>query len=104
MIEKAEHLNCEARTVKGQVFNCEFVNMLARQGLFPTILLHFLHPWRSDVLTCMDALMPRTQDAEERPDNPVHFHHLDNCSCVVLTSSVPAGRLAVKPESFENNS
>ena len=35
-------------------------NGVARQGLFPTVLLHSLHPWRSDVLTCMDALMPRT--------------------------------------------
>ena len=25
------------------------------------------------VLTCMDALMPRTQDAEERPYNPFAF-------------------------------
>ncbi len=38
------------------------------------------HPWRSDVLTCKDALMPWMHDAEERPDNPVHFHHLGNCS------------------------
>ncbi len=36
--------------------------------------------WRSDVLTCKDALMPWMHDAEERPDNPVHFHHLGNCS------------------------
>ena len=40
--------------------------------------------------------MPRTQDAEERPDNPVHFHRLDNRSCIVLPSDILVGRLVVK--------
>ncbi len=30
------------------------------------------------VLTCMDALMPRAQDARERPTILLHFHH---CTC-----------------------
>ncbi len=76
--------------------------------------------WRSDahnsmariVLTCMDALMPRTHGCGGAAYNPFAFLHLGNCSdncsstavpdavlpppsiesCVVLTSSVPAGR------------
>ncbi len=40
--------------------------------------------------------MPRTQDAEERPDNPVHFHRLDNRSRIVLPSDILVGRLVVK--------
>ncbi len=56
--------------------------------------------------------MPWMHDAEERPDNPVHFHHLGNCSCIVLgccswrnstssfpgvvPSDVPVGRLVAK--------
>ncbi len=30
------------------------------------------------------------------PDNPVHFHRLDNCSCIVLPSDVHVGRLVGK--------
>ncbi len=53
------------------------------QGLFPTILLHFHRPWRSDVgrydsrarivLTCMDALMPRTHGCGGAANNPFAF-------------------------------
>jgi hypothetical protein len=32
--------------------------------------------------------MPRTQDAEERPDNPVHFHRLDNRSSTAVPDAV----------------
>ncbi len=41
--------------------------LTCKAGIVPTILLHFLRPWRSD------ALMPRAQDAEERSDNPFAF-------------------------------
>ena len=46
-----------------------------RQGLFPTILLHFLHPWRSDVrewpsleVRCARAAISggQTQEVEQR--------------------------------------
>ena len=40
--------------------------------------------------------MPRVQDEQERPDNPVHFHHLGNCSCIALPPDILVGRLVVK--------
>ena len=58
----------------------------------------------TDVLTCMDALMPRAQDAQERPTILLYFLRLGNCSmhcstfqrldnrsCIVLLSYIHVG-------------
>ncbi len=49
----------------------------------------------TDVLTCMDALMPRAQDVQERPTILLHSLRLGNCSRIVLPTDFRVGRMEV---------